>query len=79
MPFKLFEFLEQLKIGAFLITLTQIEKTGSTGKVFCAISKYECGNGARLLLRALSEDEFQLNSKSAYIYIKASICMNAHL
>ena len=32
--FKLFEFLEQFMIGAFLITLTQFEKTGSTGKVF---------------------------------------------
>ena len=34
MPFKLFEFLEQILIGAFLITLIQLEKTGSTGKVF---------------------------------------------
>ena len=34
MPFQLFEFLEQFMIGAFLITLTQLEKTGSTGKVF---------------------------------------------
>ena len=34
MPFKLFEFLEQIMIGATLITLTQFEKTGSTGKVF---------------------------------------------
>ena len=28
MPCKLFEFIEQVKIGAFLITLTQLEKTG---------------------------------------------------
>ena len=34
MPFKLFEFLEQFMIGAFLITLTQLEKPGSSGKVF---------------------------------------------
>ena len=34
MPFKLFEFLEQIMIGAFLITLTQLKKTGSIGKVF---------------------------------------------
>ena len=33
MAFKLFEFLEQFMTGAFLITLTQFEKTGSTGKV----------------------------------------------
>ena len=33
-PFKLFEFLERLMIGAFLITVTQLRKTGSTGKVF---------------------------------------------
>ena len=30
MPFKLFEFLERYMIGAFMITLTQLEKTGST-------------------------------------------------
>ena len=34
MLFKLFEFQERFTIGAFLITLTQLEKTGSTGKVF---------------------------------------------
>ena len=34
MPFKLFECLEQFMTRAFLITLTQLEKTGSTGKVF---------------------------------------------
>ena len=34
MPFKLFEFLEQFVFSAFLITLTQFEKTGSKGKVF---------------------------------------------
>ena len=34
MPFKLFKILERFIIGAFLITLTQREKTGSTGKVF---------------------------------------------
>ena len=32
MPFKLFEFLERFMIGAFLITLFQLEKTGSTDK-----------------------------------------------
>ena len=31
---KLFEFLEQFMIGNFLITLTQLEKTGSIGKYF---------------------------------------------
>ena len=30
----LFKFLEQFMTGAFLITLTQLEKTGSTGKSF---------------------------------------------
>ena len=34
MPFKLFDFLEQFIVGAFLITITQLEKTGSTGEVF---------------------------------------------
>ena len=34
MSFKLFEFLERFMTGAFLITLTQPENTGSTGKVF---------------------------------------------
>ena len=40
MPFKLFQFLEQLMIGAFLITLTQLEKTGSIGKVFIPLEIY---------------------------------------
>ena len=34
MPFKLFEILEQFMMGAFVITLTQLERTGSTAKVF---------------------------------------------
>ena len=34
MPFELFEFLERFMIGAILITLTHLEKTGSIGKVF---------------------------------------------
>ena len=33
-PFKLFEFLERFMIGAFLITLSQLEETGSTGNFF---------------------------------------------
>ena len=33
MPFKLFEFLEKFMIDVFLITWTQLEKTGSIGKV----------------------------------------------
>ena len=33
MPFKLFEFLKQFMIGAFLITISQLEKPGSTGKI----------------------------------------------
>ena len=36
MPFKLFEFLERFMTGSFLIALTQLEKTGSAGKVFSA-------------------------------------------
>ena len=34
MPYKLFKFLEQFMIGAFLITWNQLEKTRSIGKVF---------------------------------------------
>ena len=34
MPFKLFVILEQFLTGTVLITLTQLEKTGSTGKDF---------------------------------------------
>ena len=33
MPFKFLEFLEQFMTGAFLMTLTQHEKTESTGKI----------------------------------------------
>ena len=32
MPFKLFEFLEQIMTGAFLITWTKLEKTRWKGK-----------------------------------------------
>ena len=34
MPFKLFKFVERLTIGAFLIILTELQITGSTGKVY---------------------------------------------
>ena len=34
MSLNLFEFLERFMTSAVLITLTQLEKTGSTGKVF---------------------------------------------
>ena len=33
MPFKHFEFLERFMMGAFFITLIQLEKTGSTGEL----------------------------------------------
>ena len=33
MPFKHFQYLQRIMIGAFLITWTQLEKTGSIGKV----------------------------------------------
>ena len=34
MSFKLFEFLDRFMIGIFFKTLTQLEKTGSTGEIF---------------------------------------------
>ena len=37
MLFELFEFREQFMIGAFLITWTQLKKTGLTGKVFISL------------------------------------------
>ena len=69
MPFKLLKFLEHFMIDTFLIKLTQLEKTGSIGKVFsswvnvikkesiikCSISTFETRNCS------------ELNSKSAYI------------
>ena len=39
MSFKLFEFPERIMIGSSLITLTQLEKTVSTGKVFIPLDK----------------------------------------
>ena len=40
MSFKLFEFLEQFIIGAFLITWTQLEtKNASVGEVFIPLEK----------------------------------------
>ena len=53
MPFKLFEYLERFMIGACLITFTQIEKTGSTGKTFIPLeikklnSTFETRNRSR--------------------------------
>ena len=41
MPFKPFEFLEQFMTGTFLITLTQLEKTGSTVKAFITLEIYK--------------------------------------
>ena len=85
MPFNLFQFLEIIIIGAFLITLTQLEQPGSTGKVFIPLeiyklnSTFETRNFShfllhhlhvhiwRVLFTSLSADEFQFNSKSAYI------------
>ena len=58
MPFKLFEFQEQSIMDAFLKTLTQHEKIGSTGKVFIQLeilklnSTFEHGN--RSFFRAVS-------------------------
>ena len=55
MPFKLFEILKQFMIGAFLITSTQLEKTGSIGKVlfrweiFKLNSIFETSNRSRFL------------------------------
>ena len=37
MPLKFFEFQEQFVIGAFLIKLTQFEKTRSIGKLFVSL------------------------------------------
>ena len=34
MPFELFEFLKRVMIGVFLISLTLLQKTRSTGKAF---------------------------------------------
>ena len=73
MPFKLFEFPEQFMICGFLITLTQLDKTGSIDKVFIPLEIIHVFLGHfqfsiwRALFTPLSADEFQLNSKSAYI------------
>ena len=37
MPFELSEFLGRFMIATFLITITQLEKNGSQGKVFIAL------------------------------------------
>ena len=95
MPFKLLEFLERFMNGAFLITLTQLEKSGSTAKVFIPLeilkliplSKLEIVHVFsrhfhvpiwRVLLPSLSADDFELNSKSAYIpkciYLGINMC-----
>ena len=90
MPFKLSEFLERFMTDAFVVTLTQLEKTGSTGKVLnpmeiltlnCALKLevvHEISHHLhvriwRVLFTSLSADEFQLNSKSAYISKRITI------
>ena len=88
----LFEFLEQFVFGNFLITLTQLEKTESIGKVyyyfekrtrshfFCAISTFVFGG---YYLRNFQEMNFNWYISKVHIYlsafINALICMNAHL
>ena len=68
MPFKLFEFLEIFTIGALLIALIQLEKIGPMGKVFIHVfSRHLHVRIWIVLFTSLSADEFQLNSKSAYI------------
>ena len=73
--------------GAFLIKLTQLEKTGSIGKIFIPLgnlkipfSKLEIVNVFlhhlhvpiwRVLFMSFSADELQLNSQSA-LYLSAS-------
>ena len=98
MPFELFEFLEQFMIGSFLIILTRLEKIGLAGKAFSAENlqlnpTFETRNSSRflhhfrlsnwvVLFTSLSADEFELNSKSAYIpncIHKVINFMNAHL
>ena len=64
MPFRLLEILEQYMIGAFLITCTQLEKTGSIVEVFIPL-------GHLKLFMSPSADEFHLNSKNA-LYLSAS-------
>ena len=55
MPFKLIEFVEQFRIGTFLITLNQLEKTGSIGKGFIPLeikklnSTFDTRNRSRFL------------------------------
>ena len=47
MPSKLFELLEEFMIGAFLITLTQLKKTGSIGKVFIPLEIKKLNSGKK--------------------------------
>ena len=37
MPVELFEFQKQFKIGVVLLKLTQLEETGSTGKLLISL------------------------------------------
>ena len=56
MPFKLFEIIERFMIGAFLITLNQLQKTESTSKVFIPLeiqklnSTFKTGNHSRVFV-----------------------------
>ena len=54
MPLKLFHFLEQFTNGAFVMNLTQFEKTGSMSRIFISL-----GNPEKLVtLSKLEIDHF---------------------
>ena len=80
--------------GAFLITFAQLEKTGSTGKVFIPLeilkfnSTFETRNRSLFfapfphfylgVLFTSRSAEFQLNSKNAYISKCIHKCINMY-
>ena len=70
MQFKLYEFLEQFMIGAFLNPTRENsinrQSFNSAGNLKWLILRHFQVRIWRVLFTSLSADEFQLNSKSAY-------------
>ena len=61
MALKLFEFVKKFMMDTFLLKLTQIEKTGSVGKIFISL-----GN---LIINSI----FEIRSRSRYAKSKLSM------
>ena len=75
MPFKLFDFLERFMIGAFLITLTQIDKTGSTIKVIVLLENKKVVFTIFCTISTFVFAECYLHNFDRVILVKVKLCI----